>query len=183
MRSIVVLSEEPSAAIVVRTLAQRLVPHAVVTVVEHEGKSDPKQSFPRKIRAWVHPPDAQFIVLTDNDGSDCRALKAELIRAVPRERLARTRVRLIMHELEAWYLGDLEAMRLAGVISAQTFAGVNAKAKYRDPDSLANAKDELFKLCDRQGQRLLAREIAPHLDPVRSRSASFRLFVRTLLDG
>lgn len=183
MRTIVVLTEEPSAAIVVGVLARRLVPNVAVKVVEHEGKSDLKQSFPIKIRAWAHPPDARFVVLIDNDGKNCTELKADLLRAVPREKRDRTRVRLIMHELEAWYLGDLEALHLAGLISVEALDRVKGRAKFRDPDRLSNAKDELFKLCDRQGQRLLAREIAPHLDAERSRSASFRLFVRTLLDS
>ena len=180
MSTIVVFSEEPSAAIVVRELASRVASERDVRVVEHQGKSDLRDSFPRKIRAWVHPPDTRFVVLMDNDGADCRKLKSALFERIPPARRSRARVRLIIHELESWYLGDLPALQKAGFIAQAGLQALKGRAKFRNPDALTNAKDEFLRLVEQKGQRLLARAIAPHLDVDGNRSGSFKLFVDTL---
>ena len=180
MKTVVVFVEEPSAEIVVLDLAKRFIPHAAVSVIPHSGKTDLKNSFPKKIGAWVHPRDAKFIILHDNDGANCKKLKSRLMSYVPGEKKNRCWVRIVVQELESWYLGDLYALSKAGLMTDGQVNALVRKSKFREPDRLGNAKQEFMKLHDLVGQRLLARQIAPHLDPQRSSSPSFKLFVETL---
>lgn len=180
MTGLVVFVEEASARVVAEVLAERLAPGKVVQVIPHEGKRDLRISFPRKIRAWRHPPQMRFIVLHDNDQADCRNLKASLAGLVPEQQRDRTIIRIVMQALEAWYLGDESALRMAGLITQRQADRIAVSAKFRDPDSLGNPKQEFLRLHSEIGQVKLARLIAPHLDLDRNRSGSFRLFVGTL---
>lgn len=181
MTSLVVFVEEPSARIVVEHVLARLLPGKHVIIVQHEGKSDLKASFSRKIAAWQHPKAVPFIVLHDNDGSDCATLKHELTELVTLRCRARTRVRIVMQCLESWYLGDPTALEASGLVKPTIARKIENSQKFRNPDRLVNAKDEFFRLHTERGQLALARRIAPHLDPQRSRSHSFRLLARTAI--
>lgn len=182
MTDLVIFVEERSAGIVVDVLAARIAPEKTVRVIEHEGKQDLKRSYPKKINAWRHPTDVPFLVLHDNDGGDCRSLKAVLLRAVPQTGVSRTKVRLVMQHLESWYLGDAPALVAAGLLTPSRAVTIAGSAKFRDPDLLGNAKLEFHKLHKQTGQILLARRIAPHLNLDTNRSHSFRLLVSTLRD-
>ena len=180
MTELVVMVEEESARIVVETLLQRMLPDRGVIVVPHRGRSDLRASVPRKLAAWKHPPDVPFLILHDNDRSICMDLKKELIALLPPNARNRTRIRIVMQELESWYLGDFPALCAAGLMSQKKARDLERSAKFRDPDAVAHPKSEFFKLHDDVGQIALARRIAPHLDPRNNRSRSFQLFVRTI---
>ncbi len=85
-------------------------------------------------------------------------------------------VRIACHELESWYLGDLAAVERGLGVS-----GLSAKQnqnKYRIPDRLSNAADELAKLTRDRYQKVGgSRAISPFLDPNNNRSHSFNVFV------
>lgn len=180
MRPLVIFTEEPSAALVVRALARGLVPHRSVIVVEHEGRSDLEQSFPRKIAAWQHPRDTRFLVVRDNDGADCVVLKRRLTDLAPGDQNHLVRFRLVMQELEAWYLGALDALLAAGVIKVAQLKSLRTKKKYRDVERLTNAKEEFLKLASTTGQLALARQIGPELAKYPNSSRSFVLFAGLL---
>lgn len=82
-----------------------------------------------------------------------------------------------MQELEAWYLGDPDALLAATMISARDRDRMIAAAKFRQSDRMTNAKQEFRRLYNEGGQLLAARSLAPHLDPDRNRSVSFKAFV------
>ncbi|MCA3563224.1 MAG: DUF4276 family protein [Methylocystis sp.] len=181
MPTIYVLTEERSAERIVRSLADRYAPAADVVVVPHSGKSDLCASFPRKITAIRYPADARFIVLHDNDSANCRTLKARLTQLLPANASNRVKIRIVMQELESWYLGQPEALSGAGLITQASCDKIKKRAKFRNPDSLGNAKQEFYRLHARENQPIaLAELIAPHLKPEDNRSPSFQLFVRTL---
>ncbi len=150
-----------------------------VTIIQHEGKSDLKASVPRKIRAWANH-EARFMVLMDNDGADCLARKSALVDLCRHGPDRHFRVRIVVQELESWFLGDLEAVESSGLDLRRPLARIRNKAKYRDPDRLNNAKQELQSLVPSYWPRRGARAIAPHLDPPRNRSHSFQVFVAGL---
>jgi len=180
MTDLVVFVEERSAGIVVQTIAARIAPERKVIVVEHEGKQDLRRSFPRKIQAWRHPAQVPFVILHDNDSGDCSALKQGLFSAIPSAKRPRTKIRIVMQHLEAWYLGDAKALVAAGLLTSARADSLANSSKFRDPDQLANAKQELKKLLKETGQILLARKIAPHMDLELNTSQSYRLFISTL---
>lgn len=56
-------------------------------------------------------PDSVFLVMRDQDRADCRDVKArlqDLVRATGKQ--DKTLIRIACHELESFYLGDLEAV-------------------------------------------------------------------------
>ncbi len=119
MRQIVVLTEEDSARIVVEHIASSRGLSDRVKVIPHEGKSDLEASIPRKIGHWRASDPPRFIILRDNDGSNCSRLKSRLNSLVPSAAHGRVKIRIVMHELESWYLGDLSALAAAGLVSPE----------------------------------------------------------------
>ena len=180
MKTVYVFTEERSAAEVVEAVANRCVPAARIIAAPHSGKSELEKLFPRRLRNIVHPKDARFIILRDNDGSDCSVLKRRLLADVPGDLSGRVRIRIVMQELEGWYLGQPDALAACGLISDAVRRSMQ-KRKFRDPDMLTNAKQEFYRLHGRSYQQIaLAQLIGPYRDPDLNRSASFRLFVKTL---
>ena len=134
------------------------------------------------------------MVLVDEDREDCKQLKNKLEQAalnagfITKSRASGPFMvlnRIAVEELEAWFLGDVEALRAA-------YPGVSAnlgqQAKYRDPDAIAGGTWEaLEKVLQRAGyfrgglgKIELARTLAPYMQADRNRSSSFRCFVAGL---
>lgn len=177
----VVFVEEPSAQIVCEALAERLGLTDQITIISHDGKADLGRSFPPKIRAWRYPQDARFLVSRDNDGSDCKELKERLLQAVPEERRRRTKVRLVMQELEAWYLGDISALRESGLVMRDATLRRARKRAERGCDAVTRPSEFLYKLTGGRGKIGMARAIGPHLDPNTNSSASLKHFCNALV--
>jgi Domain of unknown function (DUF4276) len=180
MKTLIFFVEERSMMIVLDSLKSRFAPQRHVIISPHEGKNDLEKSFPRKIRAWNFPADALFVVMRDNDGSDCAILKERLISSVPLERRDRTRVRVVMQQLESWYLGDPMALVEAEYLTAAKAEIIKNTAKYRDPERIENADEVFQKLAGAPGKLAAARRLGPFLDPDRNRSTSLRVVVETL---
>jgi hypothetical protein len=177
MREIVFLLEERSMLEALQILTPPLMPSDVrCRFIPHDGISDLEKSIPRKLRAWLDT-DARFIVVRDKHSSDCRKVKHNLLRLCKEGRQPDTLVRIVCHELESWYLGDLAAVEkayhLKGVAKRQD------KAKYRNPDRLANAEQELRRLAPQYQKIAGSRRIAPHMSLANNKSHSFRV----LIDG
>ena len=51
-------------------------------IIHHQGKSDLERSYPRKMKEWREK-EVRFIILRDNDGSDCLVLKQRLVSGFP----------------------------------------------------------------------------------------------------
>lgn len=174
MKRVVFLLEDRSMAAFLEAAMPRLFPDVPFLCVPHEGKRDLELSIPRKLRAWKEP-GACFVVLRDNDGGDCRALKSQLTSLCHGAGKPETLVRLACQELEAWYLGDLRALDDAfGVNNAQK---VSTKAKYRDPDSIPKPSDEVRRLVPEFQKISGARKMGRYLSGDRNLSHSFRNFL------
>jgi hypothetical protein len=142
-------------------------------ILDHKGKSDLESSFPKKMKAWCEP-GVRFIILRDNDGSDCRRLKKNLIAKVP-TKPPKYLIRIVCQELESWFIGDLAAVAAAYPAAARqaAFKGLS-KA---DPDELTNASELLKELTGTGAKRARAVEIAKRMQPRKNRSKSFNVFV------
>jgi len=46
--------------------------------ISHEGKQDLEKSIPRKLRAWKKPYPVKFIIVRDQDSTDCHEVKRNL---------------------------------------------------------------------------------------------------------
>jgi hypothetical protein len=104
------------------------------------------------------------------DGTDAKELVGRMNVA------PNTLVRIACHELENWYLGDLVAVEKA--LAIPSLSARQNKARYRSPDEVVNAADELERLTQGRYQKVGgSRAIGPHLDPDNNRSHSFAVFV------
>jgi len=184
-----ILVEEPSVAEVLNIILPKVLPDGWVLnencfVRPHEGKQDLQLSIPRKIRAASKKDfTTGFIILQDQDSNDCRVLKSQLVKlcedAQPGNRAVPFKVRIVCHELEAWYLGDMDAIeRVFPRFHADKYRG---KKKFRQPDECNNPKQELKKIVGNYAQITTAREIAPHMDIQGNNSPSFHCFISGLL--
>ena len=176
--NLVILTEEPSMKVTLEALLPKLgIDPARVTIIPHQGKSDLEQSIPRKLRAW-QVPGARFLILRDNDRAPkCVEVKRNLSDLVERAGKAEfSKVRIVCQELEAWFLADAAALREAGYLGAGKPPGFARK----DPDAIPYPVHEMERLRPGYGKISGARDIAPHLDPDNTRSASFRNTVRAL---
>lgn len=177
MSHLVFFLEEPSAREMLNGLLPRILPDSVTfQCVVFEGKQDLEKQLGRKLRGW-RPPLPRFIVLRDQDGGVCTDIKAKLKTICSQAGHPDALVRIACHELESWYLGDLRAVEVALEING--IAGQQANRKYRTPDMLANASEELEKLTKSKYQKVSgSRAIGPHLDPLGNKSVSFNVFVQ-----
>lgn len=143
-------------------------------LIDFNGKTDLEKGFPSRMKKWNYG-EPLFVILRDNDGSDCKLLKQKLTNlALPSGKPFK--VRVVCQELESWFLGDSEAVKAA--FPRCRFS--NQTAKYRDPDKLTNASDEIAKLTGDFSKVGRAELIAPHLEPARNVSRSFKVFFDTL---
>jgi len=160
----------------------------------YRGKSDLLSSLRARLigySKWL-PDDWRIVVLMDEDRDDCLALKNQLEQAARNAGLitksqasagANYQVvnRLAIEELEAWFLGDTQALTAAYPRVSPSFTG---KARFRDPDAVVGGTWEaLERLLQTAGQYPsglpkieTARRISQYMDPQRNRSHSFQVF-------
>ena len=132
---------------------------------------------------------AQHIVLiVDQDKEDCKKLKDKL-----QEKMKRCacdyKIRIACYELEAWFLGDMEAIaKCSSRFKAKTFQN---KEKYRHVDGLNKPSTEIETIVPDWREKYsskahFAEKIAQFISletqniEVRNRSHSFRIFLETL---
>jgi hypothetical protein len=177
VNELVVFVEEESAKIMlVRGLLPKLVPeHVKVCCVPFEGKQDLDKRVGFKLKAWLNP-SAVFVILRDKDSSNCILTKQKLREICDAAGRPQALIRIACHELESWYLGDLLAVETG--LGIKGIAKKQGNQKFRSPDNLANAKQELKKLTKNQYQPVGgSRLIGPHLNPNSNKSHSFQVFV------
>lgn len=182
-----ILVEEPSIAEVLKAILPKVLPAGWEVGVNcfirpHEGKRDLQASIPRKIRVASRQGTASgFIIVQDQDTGDCRRLKAKLVKLcsdAQREGFPPFKVRIVCHELESWYLGDMAAIEK--VFPRFKAAKYKNKKRFRNPDECVNPKDELKKMVGEYPQIATARELAMHMDIDANKSHSFHCFISAL---
>lgn len=157
-------------------LLPRLFPTLRFLCVPHEGKNDLEKSIPRKLRAWREP-GVRFCIIRDNDGGDCRALKARLTALCGDGHREDSLVRIACQELEAWYFGAPEALAVA--FGRKSLRGVARKARFSDPDAIDRPARALVELVPEFQKISGARRLAQYL-PRENRSRSFEVLVTAI---
>lgn len=172
---LVFLLEEPSMKELLDIILPQILKNTNIEfiTIKHQGKSDLKKSIQNKLRSW-NEPNVKFIIVQDKDSCDCIILKDELKTLCQNANRPDTLIRIACTELESWYFGDIEAIANAYNKDLSRLMG---KAKYRNPDNLSNAKQELQKLIPHHQQISGARLIGEHLNIENNHSYSFNVFV------
>lgn len=174
MSRLVFLLEERSMKVLLEDLLPRLFPGLEFICVTHEGKQDLEKSIPRKLRAW-RVPEVRFMVIRDNDGGDCRALKRRLLGLCVEGGRSDTVVCIACQELEAWYLGDPEALFAA--FGRESLREIGGKAKFRNPDEVQVPSRELADLIPEFQKGSGARRMAATLRREGNTSRSYQAFL------
>ncbi|MDA8117680.1 MAG: DUF4276 family protein [Actinomycetota bacterium] len=176
MSRVVFLLEEFSMKVLLDGLLPRLFPSLRFLCVSHEGKQDLERSVPRKLRAWREP-GVRFVVVRDNDGSDCREVKRRLAALAREGRRDDTLVRIACQELEAWYLGAPDA--LAQAFGREELCAIGRRARFRDPDTVDHPARALVALVDEFQKVSGARRMAQTLTR-ENRSRSFQVLISAI---
>lgn len=175
MTQLVFFLEERSAQAMLQGVLPKIIPAEVTTrYVIFEGKQHLEKELPVRLRAWQHP-DAKFVVLRDQDNEDCRKIKSKLDKKCANAGKPDTLVRIACHELESFYLGDLSAV--AQAVGPGNIGRQQEKAKFRTPDKLANAHQELKNLAPSYQKVQGSRAIGPCLDIQNNKSQSFNALI------
>ncbi|MGO8678140.1 MAG: DUF4276 family protein [Limisphaerales bacterium] len=190
--------EEPSAEACLGDFLHQLLPDGTTwNLIVFQGKSDLLCRLERRLkgyRTWM--PDAwRIVVLVDEDRADCLALKRRMEDAAAAAGfMTKTAARggpfvvlnrIAVEELEAWFLGDPQALVQAYPRVPRT---LGTQARYRDPDAIVGGTWEaLERLPQRAGYYStgiakieIARNMARYMNPARNTSRSFHCFVRGL---
>jgi hypothetical protein len=178
MRELVFFLEEESAKTLLQALIPRLLtPHHPVRYVVFEGKQDLERQLERKLKAYINP-DASFVILRDKDSSDCWNVKNDLKAICLSAGKAQAIIRIACHEIESWYLADMEAV---GSAYAKDLAHYQRKKKFRNPDELGNPVQELKRLIPEYQKIDGSRRIGSFLDVTNTRSRSFSHFISAIV--
>jgi hypothetical protein len=175
MTRLVFLLEEASMKEVLKVILPKVLPESICFIlIPHEGKSDLEKSIPRKLRAW-RDPATRFVVVRDADSADCRLVKKRLYKLCEEAGRPDALIRIVCKELESWFLGDLSAVEKA--FSAKGISTRQDQKKFRIPDDLSNAKQELKRIVPRYQPLKGARAISRHMSLKENRSRSFQVFL------
>lgn len=187
------LVEEPSAERALRELLPRIVPEVSFKIRPFRGKTKLLGELPQRLAGYANRmrwEALKVVVLVHRDDDDCRELKRRMDEqaSVAGLRTAGTSPssfdvlnRIVVEELEAWFFGDVPALRSA---YPRLPASLDTKAAYRDPDSIAGGTCEaLERVMQRHGyyrpglaKYECAGSVARHMDVERNRSRSFQVF-------
>ena len=175
MTQLVFFLEEPSAKEMLKGVLPKFLPDNVfVQYVVFEGKQDLDKRLPMRLKAWQQP-NAKFVVMRDQDNGDCFTIKNNLLAKCIDSGKPESLVRIACHELETFYLGDLNAV--AAAIGPANIGKLQTKVKYKDPDRLANPSEELKKLAPNYQKVSGSRAIGPLLDINTNKSKSFNALI------
>ena len=175
---IVFLLEEPSMKLLLEDLLPRIFAGWKVReqflCIAHEGKNDLRKSIPRKLRAWRDARD-RFVILQDQDQSDCKVLKQGLIDLCEQAGREDAMVRIVCRELEAWYFGDLAA--IANEYKEPSLLHRASRRKFQNPDAIDRPSGALQKLLTDFQKLSGARRMARCLSAESNTSRSFQVFL------
>ena len=179
--NLVFLLEEPSAREMLKGLVPRpLSPNVVCHFMVFEGKQDLERNLRRRLRGWLRP-DSAFVVIRDQDSSDCKQIKRTLARKCVDSGKPDALVRIACRELESWYFGDLAAVERG--LGLDNLVRLQRQRKYRVPDEIQNPARELAKVTRNAYQKVAgSRLIGPELSQSGNTSRSFRVLLNGLLD-
>ena len=160
-------------------LLPRLYPGLPFLCLSHEGKQDLEKSIPRKLKAWREP-GVRFVVVRDQDGEDCRRVKARLVQLCRRSGRRDALVRVVCRELEAWYFGEPEALARAFPQRESALRELGRR-RFRNPDTIVRPSDAIASLIPEFQKRSGARRMAGFLSR-NNHSRSFQVFTEGIED-
>lgn len=192
------LVEEPSVEVMLdAVLPKCLDPGVTYAIHPFRGKMDLLKKLPARLKGYGALRDElKIVVLVDEDRQDCLSLKNQLEDAARQAGLPtktacapdqtwRVLNRIVVEELEAWFFGDLQALRSA---YPRVPASLAKQAAYRDPDAIKGGTWEaLERVLQRAGycqgglhKTHVAKDVSRYMNPAANTSKSFQCFLAGL---
>jgi hypothetical protein len=175
------MTEEASMEKFLNVALKKLLPvDANFIVIPHEGKQDLEKSIPKKLKAWRNNDEVryQFFIIRDKDSGNCEEIKDNLELLCKNAGREDAVIIIAVHELEAWFIGDLKAVGKAYDI--KNLSTKQNKKLYRNPDKIANASQTLTKICNDVTKVSRAARIAQEMDFDSNLSVSFNYFKKKI---
>ncbi|MEG3927477.1 MULTISPECIES: DUF4276 family protein [unclassified Microcoleus] len=193
--------EEASLESALTQILPKILPSTVTYKIHaFRGKTDLLAKLPNRLKgyqAWL-PPDWKIVILIDEDREDCIKLKQQLeIIAISSGLITKSSCqkdksfqvlnRIVVEELEAWFFGEVEAIRQAYPKVSPNLA---TQQPYRDPDAIKGGTWEaLERVLKKAGYHpgglekyKASSEISQYMNPELNRSKSFKVFYKALLE-
>lgn len=191
------LVEEQSAEEMLKHLLPRLIAgNAQWKLINLGSKYKLLNALPQRLAAYrqriKHGEDLRVVVLVDRDREECAALKQRLEGAARQAELPTKSApavdgsflvvnRIVIEELESWFIGDPVALRDAFT----SLPRIDEKRGiFRNPDN-GGSWEALHRFLKKHAiykssypKIDAARRIAPKLNPEANRSSSFQVFLR-----
>ncbi len=179
MKTIHIFTEELSLKKVLEVILPKILPNDVsFRIYAHQGKQDLEQALKSTLPSLSKMPDSCILVTIDQDKDDCVALKNELFETIKDDCGCDFKIRIVCRELEAWFLGDMNAMEKAYPrFKAEQY--VNKKG-YRNIDKIEKPSKHILKLIPELSKQEslpkleVSQSIAKYLDVNNNNSVSFR---------
>ena len=174
MGRVIFLLEEQSMKELLDRMLPRIFPSLRFLCIPHEGKADLDSHIRSKLSSWRVPGDS-FIIVRNNDGGDCIALKQRLRDQCQQTGHDDTTIRIVCQELEAWYLGQPDAM--AKAFGDEKLRDIGKMPRFRNPDTRNKPSQDVEILCNGFQKINSARRIADYLTREDNQSHSFKVFL------
>lgn len=188
-----VLVEDRSTEQALRHLIPQIAPHCSFNIRSFDGQRGLMKRLPGRLRGYAervrYDPNLRIVVVVDLDDDNCHELKKTLedmtrsagltsLRSVRTAQIPIVATRIAIEELEAWFVGDVGALRTAYPRIPQSLA---ARHNLREPDDVRGGTWEAVeRLLQSHGYHhggmrkiALADEVARHMDVENNRSTSF----------
>lgn len=189
------LLEEASAEIVLKQVVPKILGDEITFKIHDlQGKHKLLKNLPDRLKGYSNilksQEDWRIVVLIDEDREDCQKLKQKLEEFVENVGLTTPSMsenfkvlnRIAVEELEAWFFGDIDAIRENYPKVSPTLA---KKETYRNPDEIKGGTWEaLERVLSNAGyyakgfmsKTEIAKNIAPFMNPEINTSKSFQVF-------
>lgn len=173
-----VFTEEASAKNVFDVILRKVLPENVYfRVYPHQGKQDLEKALRNSLPTISRMPGSKVLITRDQDSADCKDVKSSIQEIIAGNCQCDNVIRIACRELEAWFLGDLEAIK--NVFPRFKPESFQSKADFRNVDKISNPDKYLLRIIPELKNRAslpklaVSEAIAPYLDLERNLSASF----------
>lgn len=186
MKMLHIFTEEPSIKIVFDIILPKILPEGDhFQVYPHQGKQDLEKALSKTVPTISRIPGSRILITRDQDSGDCKEIKQHLQGIAELNCQCAFAVRIVCRELEAWYLGDMNAIEEA--FPRFRAAGHQHKSDYRNVDTLQSPNKTLLRIIPEYANKdylpklETAEKIAPFLNVNNNSSESFKQTIKAIL--
>jgi hypothetical protein len=185
MIELVFILEEESAAALIKSLLPRLINSNIINsdmvnikYIIFDGKSDLDKKLGKKLSGYQNQ-EARFIIMRDQDNSDCKDIKQKLQNIAANSTKKPFFVRIACRSLESWYLAQLDSVEKG--LQIKNLAKSQNRKRLRNPDSIVDPDKYLNSLCNNKYTKIAgSRQIGKYLDLESTLSPSFKNFISAI---